>query len=437
MVSDLDIRAIARALAPLAEHEGDEVDAYLESVETLELPAEGEPPGIRVRREDGLAVRLGRADRTWTASRDGIGAEELGEALRQVARSRAGATPPLPDLRASGQELSTADRQAVLQFPTRLQRALRERRVAFPLRLTVRCHLREVLVIGARIGAPLQRERYFSVTVATPWGDSGALTLSLGPGTADELAERLVARFRFRDAPAPAPGPRAIVLGSAAVAVLLHEAVAHALEADTLACTGPPEAAFGVELGAPCLSVLDDPAAAGEGAARTADDEGAPTVKRWLLREGVVEQVLADRRWASRSDRLAPGAGWRSSRHDAVTPRSRYLQLLPGEGTLEDLAAAVGEGLFLPEADRGRLDPWSGRFILRFPGGRQIAAGQLADPVGSCFLEAPVANLLAAVHAVGGTAIPGGAGWCAKGGRRLPVFASCPPIVVAGVEIRS
>ena len=436
MFADVDARGIARALAPLVEQEGDEADVLLERIEVLELPAEGEPPGVRVREEEGLAVRLRRGESCWTSSRDRLEADELAEAIRQVSRSRSGAVPPVPErISPSGEGISNADRQAVLQFPGRVQQALRERRVAFPLRLTVRCHRRDLLVVGDRLGALPQTERYFAVTAEMPWGRCGSLGRSLGPGSADELAERLVARLRCRDAAAPEPGRTSIVLGAAATAVLLHEAVAHALEADTLACTGATEGAFGVELGAACLSVLDDPAAAGEGIGRSVDDEGSPTTKRWLLREGVVEQVLADRSWAARSDRLEPGAGWRSSRHDPVSPRSRFLELLPGEGELEDLLAGIGEGLYLPEADRGRLDPWSGRFVLRFPGGWRVRGGTLGDPVGPCALSAPVANLLSAVSRVGRPAIPAGAGWCAKGGQRLPVFASCPPLALAAVEI--
>jgi hypothetical protein len=55
--------------------------------------------------------------------------------------------------------------------------------------------------------------------------------------------------------------------------------------------------------------------------------------------------------------------------------------------------------------------------------------------VGPCRLEGRVAGLLAAVAAVGARTETAGAGWCAKGGQRLPVWATAPAIRLEGVEV--
>src|SRR6185369_8296645 len=133
-----------------------------------------------------------------------------------------------------------------------------------------------------------------------------------------------------------------LLLGASAAAVLLHEAVAHALEVDTLALTGDPAAAVGHRVGSDVLDLLDDPTGGPPGLRRRTDDEGMPVLRRWLLRRGVVEQPLADRRWARRSPTLHAGAGRRQSRHQAPVPRSLHLELLPGGEPLASLAATVG-----------------------------------------------------------------------------------------------
>ncbi len=46
-----------------------------------------------------------------------------------------------------------------------------------------------------------------------------------------------------------------------------------------------------------------------------------------------------------------------------------------------------------------------------------------------------VAELVAAVEAVGQDVLETGAGWCAKGSRRVPVWASTPALRLAHVEI--
>ena len=50
-------------------------------------------------------------------------------------------------------------------------------------------------------------------------------------------------------------------------------------------------------------------------------------------------------------------------------------------------------------------------------------------------LRGRLVDLLGQVRAVGGTAVTAGAGWCAKGGQKLPVFAACPEILLVGVEV--
>src|SRR5438270_2492977 len=91
---ELDRAALARALAPLAERTDDLVDAFFERVEVVELPVAGEAPGVRLWREEGLAVRLCREERTWLASRDRLDGEALADAIRQVARVHPRAAPP-------------------------------------------------------------------------------------------------------------------------------------------------------------------------------------------------------------------------------------------------------------------------------------------------------------------------------------------------------
>jgi predicted Zn-dependent protease len=314
---------------------------------------------------------------------------------------------------------------------------VRAHHVGFPVRFSVRRHQRWVQVVGPRLVPGPESETFYSCTAEASWGRYGTLMTRLDAEAAATMAASIVSLFRARQASSPEPFRGVAVLGPAAVAVLLHEAVAHALEADTLAQGGNPEAAVGVAMAAASLDVLDDPAAAPEGVRRTTDDEGAAVVRRWLLRAGVVEQPLADSLWARTSPVLLPGAGRRGSRHLPPGPRSSHLEILPGETSAEDLLAEADEGLYLPEASRGSLDHLSGEFTLHLPFARRIRRGSLAETVGPCFLRGRVADLLTRVVAVGAEAKPAGAGWCAKGGQKMPVWATAPALRLEGVEVGS
>ncbi len=436
-----DTAAVARALDQIADQPGDLVDAYFERLEEIELPPGDEAPGFKLRREEGLAVRLVRGGRTWLAARDAIQPPAFTQALKQVARALP--TAPYPEPSLPLEPWGPASAPELYGFPAAVEREVRRRHAAFPVRLTVKRHRRFVQVVGPRLSAGGESEVFYSLVAELEGGEAsgarryGALLPLVTAREAGEVAAALVGRFRARQAPSPPAGRVAAVLAPAAAAVFLHEAVAHALESDVLAISGNPESAVGVTLGAAALNVLDDPGNAPGKTRRRTDDEGSPVCRRWLLRGGVVEQPLADSLAAGGSAVLAPGAARRGSRHLPPGPRSTHLELVAGDSADEDLLAGAEGGLWVPEASRGRLDPLSGRFTLWVPHARRVRGGVVADAVGPFRLSGTVAGLLSAVSGVGRLTAAAGAGWCAKGGQTLPVWATTPSLALAGVEVSS
>ena len=92
-------------------------------------------------------------------------------------------------------------------------------------------------------------------------------------------------------------------------------------------------------------------------------------------------------------------------------------------------------GFFFPEAERGWLDPDSGQFTLRFPYGLRIENGAPSKLCGPCSINAHVSELLTRIDGVGRDARQAGAGWCAKSGVRMAVWASAPDLRLDAVEI--
>jgi predicted Zn-dependent protease len=109
---------------------------------------------------------------------------------------------------------------------------------------------------------------------------------------------------------------------------------------------------------------------------------------------------------------------------------------VPGDGGAEELLAEADGALLVSQVTRGALDPLTGRFVLEVPCARRVRRATPADPVGPFRLVGTVADLLSRVVAVGPEARPAGAGWCAKGGRKLPVWATTPALRLEGVEVR-
>ena len=427
----LDAGGISRCLAQLADRPGDRVDAFFEVVEETRYCPDGDAPRLRGRREAGLAVRLARGRRCWLTSTDLIDAEAFRDAVGRTARVRPAAWS-LPACLAAG-PAAFADGVDLASLPELLREAIRRRHAAFPMRIEAFRRRRWVRVAGPVLAPEQEREELLGLVVRTPWGRWGGLFPGLAEGVVEEAALALLARFAAREAEPPPAGRSHVVLGPAAAAVLLHEAVAHALEADRP--LRAPAVAAGSRLGAACLSVIDDPAGAPPAVRRETDDEAVPVVRRWLLRDGVVEQPLADLAHAAESEDLLPGAARRSSRHRQPVPRSHHLEVTPGESSHEELLAAAPGGLFVAEAEAGRLDPEAGRFVLEVPCARRIGAGDLAEPVGRFRLVGSVAEVLGSVAAVGRDVRPAAAGWCAKGGDRLAVWATAAGLLLEDVEV--
>ena len=75
---------------------------------------------------------------------------------------------------------------------------------------------------------------------------------------------------------------------------------------------------------------------------------------------------------------------------------------------------AADGGLYVVEATRGALDPFSGVFSLDVPYAHRVRGGELAEIVGGFRLRGRVAELFGAVIGVGSETAPAGAGSIAE-----------------------
>ena len=354
-----------------------------------------------------------------------------------MARAISAASYPEPTLEVAPPEPSRGA-PSCSTSPPPSSRAVRAHHVGFPLRVAVRRHRRWIQVVGPRLVPGPESEAFYSCAVESSWGRYGALLprLSTGAGGAvEEVALAVVALFRARQAPPPAPSGVPPCWRPPAVAVLLHEAVAHALEADTLVQGGTPNRRWASPWPLPastCWTIRRR---------RRKRSAGPPTTRgRPSSAAGCCAAEWSSSRWRTRSG-LAPrrccsparaGGGPAICRRGRARPTSRSC---PAQASESDLLAGTQEGLYLPEASRGALDPLSGEFALYLPYARRFRRGALAETVGPCVLRGRVADLLTRVVAVGAEAKPAGAGWCAKGGQKLPVWATAPALRLEDVEV--
>ena len=277
-----------------------------------------------------------------------------------------------------------------------------------------------IQVVGPRLVPGPESEAFYSCAVESSWGRYGALLprLAAGAGGAVEVAAAVVALFRARQAPSPAPIPGSRRAGAGGGGRAAARGGGPCPGGRHPGSRGEPGVGGGRRHG---RSLPRRAGRSGGGAG-----SGPPDHRR--RGSGRRPPLAAARRrgraaaggrplgahLAGAAARERAGGAPAICRRGRARPTSRSCPARPPKPTC---SPARLEGLYLPEASRGALDPLSGEFALYLPYARRFRRGALAETVGPCVLRGRVADLLTRVVAVGAEAKPAGAGWCAKGGR--------------------
>ena len=154
----------------------------------------------------------------------------------------------------------------------------------------------------------------------------------------------------------------------------------------------------------PRLSLFDDPLIDGRPGSRPICDDGIPTQRLTLIRDGKPVAGLLDLRTASRHRLPATGHGVRRG-YRAPGAAFSNLVLESSEPGTVDLAAVVGEGLLVSEIEVGPApNAARGVFRVAVPWCYRIAGGRVVGRVEGAVLIGDVWRLLEQVAAIGADA---------------------------------
>jgi len=204
-------------------------------------------------------------------------------------------------------------------------------------------------------------------------------------GAAPRIAEEAV---ELLSAPPCPEGVTTVVLGPDQLALQLHESIGHALELDRMlgieaAYAGTswvsPQDLGHARYGSDLLHVTADATLPGALGSFGWDDEGVPGQRQALIQEGVLRGALSSRESAAAAG-LAGSSG--CMRADGFTRqplvRMTNVSIEPGQaGSLEELVADTGEGLFLETNRSWSIDDRRLQFQFATEVGREIRGGRL------------------------------------------------------------
>ena len=194
-------------------------------------------------------------------------------------------------------------------------------------------------------------------------------------GEAPRVAEQAQALLRADVCPSLVT---TLVLDSDQVALQIHESVGHPTELDRIYGTEAayagtsflkPDDLGALRYGSKHMNVTTDPTTPGGLGTFAFDDEGVPAARRRVVERGVLTGFLASRETAGRLGAGGGGSMRAESWNRMPLVRMTNLHLEPGEGTLEDLLADVGEGILMETNKSWSIDDKR----LNFQFGTQIA----------------------------------------------------------------
>jgi TldD protein len=279
------------------------------------------------------------------------------------------------------------------------------------------------------------RDGVFQTGFEGPGGLTGAELLDAHPPRqiGERAARMAVAMLDGRPAPA---GEMPVVIGPGGGGVLFHEACGHGLEVDHVhkdASVYRLEAR-GRRLASPLVNGVDDGTVPEAWGSFAVDDEGTPSQRTELFREGVLVGFMYDRLRADHDGVPSTGNGRRQSYAHLPIPRMRNSYILAGEADPDQVVADTANGLYAKILGGGQVNPATGDFVFGVAEGYLIEGGRITSAVRGANLIGNGPAILSAIDAVA-TDFETRDGVCGKEGQGVPVSNGSPTLRIARMTV--
>ncbi len=237
--------------------------------------------------------------------------------------------------------------------------------------------------------------------------------------------------------PAPA-GQFDVVLGPGWPGVMLHEAVGHGLEGDFIRKkTSVFADKLGLQVAAKGVSVIDDGTIIGNRfGSFSFDDEGTPSQKTTLIKDGELMGFMYDRQNGRLDNKKSTGNGRRQSY--AYVPQVRmtntYMEAGPHEE--KDMIANVKNGIYAVSFGGGQVDTVSGKFVFSCTEAYKIENGEIKESLKGATLIGSGIEAMNKIAMVGNNLeLDENIGTCGKGGQGVAVGIGQPSILMQNITI--
>jgi TldD protein len=235
-----------------------------------------------------------------------------------------------------------------------------------------------------------------------------------------------------------------VVLGPEVVGIVSHESSGHPGEADRIMGREAAQAgetylkrdSLGMKVGSEVVNVVEDPTLPRSFGFYLFDDEGVKARRRYLIKEGRINEFLHNRETAhamgGQSNASARSVAF--NREPIVRMANTFVE--PGELSFDELIEGVAYGTYIKNFMEWNID--DRRFNQRYVGleAFRIEDGELRGRLRNPVLEITTPGLWSAVDAVGKD-LRFNAAYCGKGDpmQAIPVWTGGPHIRLRNVKL--
>jgi TldD protein len=217
--------------------------------------------------------------------------------------------------------------------------------------------------------------------------------------------------------------------------VIFHEACGHSLEAQAVAFGNSEFAGrLGERIASPIVTAVDDGTLPGEWGSLNIDDEGTPTTRLTLIKDGVLVNYMVDRLNGRRMNMPVTGSARRQDYTFAPTSRMRNTFIAAGSDDEAEIISSCGDGLYAKDMGGGSVNPATGEFNFAVKEGYLIKNGRIDRPVRGATLIGKGSEVLWKIDRVGGNMWMA-QGMCGSSSGSIPTNVGQPMIRVTDMTV--
>lgn len=251
-----------------------------------------------------------------------------------------------------------------------------------------------------------------------------------------ELAQTAARQALIKLGAAPCPsGTLPVIMDNGFGGVIFHEACGHLLETTSVAKKASVfHDKMGEQIANLAVSAVDEGLSVNAWGSINIDDEGMPTQRTQLIKDGVLTGFLVDRMGALKTGYARTGSGRRESYKFAPTSRMRNTYIEAGPHSLDDMLASVDYGIYAKKMGGGSVQPGTGEFNFNVQEAYLVEKGKITKPLKSATLIGTGPQVLQQISMVGNN-LALAAGMCGSVSGSVPTTVGQPALKVDSILV--